>query len=484
MVEKPFIVALDAGTTSIRAICFDSKLRVIAQAQKEITLTYPQPGWVEQDPQELWQVAKTVLDEVIEGRRTKIAAIGITNQRETTILWDSRTGKPLYNAIVWQCRRTALRCEQLKKRGLGKTVQAKTGLRLDPYFSATKIEWIVKHTKAQLEHVRFGTVDSWLIWNMTGRAVHATDQSNASRTLLYNIRTRQWDRELCRIFRIPPSLLPTVKRSRDDFGAYQGIPIHGVVGDQQSALFAQGGWNVGTTKVTYGTGCFLMQNIGTKRPRAQSALLTTLTPNLHGDSHYALEGSIFMGGAVMQWLRDGLHILPDISKSAAIAQSIPDTRGVTIVPAFTGLGAPYWNPEARGIITGLTRGATWKHVVRAATESMAFQVNDVITEMKRETGKRVHKIVVDGGAVRDNFLLQFQADITGAHITRNSNHESTAIGAAMLAGLHTGIWRSSEELLALQKTQDTFTQKMTKKSQKSNLSRWKHAVGQALHGSI
>lgn len=481
---KQYIVALDIGTTSIRAVCYNRAGKVVAIAQKEIAQFFPHPGWVEQDATELWKTSESVLSSVLQGREADVAAIGITNQRETTIVWDVRTGKPVYNAIVWQCRRTADQCEKLQRRGKEDMVRRTTGLRLDPYFSASKIQWILQHTRTPKQHLKFGTVDSWIIWNLTQGQVHATDESNASRTLLFDIHKKQWSKKLCELFGIPMNMLPQVKHSIDDFGSYKGIPIRSVVGDQQAALFAQGGWKPGKTKVTYGTGLFLMQNTGDRCVVSKSHLLTTLTPDSAGKSTYALEGSVFVGGAVMQWLRDSLQILPDVSQSQRIAESVPDTNGATIVPAFTGLGAPHWNPHVHGILTGITRGTTWKHLVRTCTESMAFQVHDVITAMQKDSRKPIREIVVDGGAARDNFLLQFQADISRCRVTRGTNHELTALGAAMLAGLGVGFWKDSHELSALVKEDKTFFPKMAKNLQKANIYRWDTAVGQVLASDL
>lgn len=458
---KRYIISLDQGTTSSRAVIFDDQAQIKELVQKEFKQIYPQPGWVEHDPMEIYASQYAVLMEAvaksgIESR--EIAAIGITNQRETTIVWDRRTGKPVYNAIVWQCRRTADIVENIRADGLADYIQQTTGLIPDAYFSATKIKWILDHVEgarklAEEGHLLCGTVDTWLIWKLTEGKVFATDYTNASRTMLYNIRTLQWDSRLCDYFGIPASMLPQVKPSSADYGTVciQGrqIPICGVAGDQQAALFGQACFREGDVKNTYGTGCFLLMNIGHRFLTSQNGLVTTIAASTDDKVQYALEGSVFVGGAIIQWLRDELRLIVDAADSEYFATKAADNNGVYIVPAFTGLGAPYWDMYARGTIFGLTRGANRNHIIRAALEAIAYQTMDVIAAMKQDTGLQINSLKVDGGASRNNFLMQFQADIIDATVQRATVMETTALGAAYLAGLRAGVWTSKEELRAV-----------------------------------
>ena len=457
---QQYILALDQGTTSSRAILFDKKGQIVATAQKEFTQFYPHSGWVEHDAMEIWTSQASVLAEVIvlAGISSdEIAAIGITNQRETTVLWDKETGIPLGKAIVWQDRRTASFCDTLTEKGHGEMIREKTGLILDAYFSATKIKWILDNTEGAREkaangQLAFGTIDSWLIWNLTGGQVHVTDVSNASRTMLYNITTLQWDEELLKLFDIPACVLPEVKSSSEIYGTTTGkvlsakIPIAGIAGDQQAALFGQMCIQKGMVKNTYGTGCFMLMNIGEKPVLSNNKLITTIAWKVGDTVQYALEGSIFIGGAVVQWLRDGLGIIKTSAEVEALAEEVPDNGGVYFVPAFAGLGAPHWDAYARGMMTGLTRGTTSAHIARAALESIAFQTMEVLQAMEADAGTPIKELRVDGGATVDNLLLQFQADILKAYVVRPKITETTALGAAYLAGLAVGFWDSMEEI--------------------------------------
>ena len=457
---QKYILALDQGTTSSRAILFDKKGRIVATAQKEFPQYYPQSGWVEHDAMEIWISQASVLAEVIVLAgisSSEIAAIGITNQRETTVLWDKETGVPLAKAIVWQDRRTASFCDQLAKEGHGEMIREKTGLVLDAYFSATKIKWLLDHTegareKAAKGQIAFGTVDSWLLWNLTGGEVHVTDVSNASRTMLYNISTLEWDKDLLTLFDIPESILPGVRSSSEIYGTTTGkvlsakIPIAGIAGDQHAALFGQMCTQKGMVKNTYGTGCFMLMNIGEKPVLSKNKLITTIAWKVGNTVQYALEGSIFIGGAVVQWLRDGLGIIGTSSEVESLAEKAADNGGVYFVPAFAGLGAPHWNPYARGMITGITGGTTSAHIARAALESIAFQTRDVLQAMEADAGTPIKELRVDGGATVDNLLLQIQADVLNATVVRPTITETTALGAAYLAGLAVGFWESMEEI--------------------------------------
>lgn len=489
-----YIMSLDQGTTSSRCILFDKSGNAISMAQKEYQQFYPQPGWVEHDPMEIWQTQLEVAQTALQNAKltaADIAAIGITNQRETTILWDKRTGKPIYNAIVWQCRRTAEFCETLAQKGYAQKIQEKTGLLLDAYFSATKICWILDHVAgarqmAEDGNLLFGTVDTWLIWNLTGGQVHATDYSNASRTMLYNIHTLQWDEELLDLLHIPYSILPEVRPSSHTFGNAlpycfgASIPITGVAGDQHAALFGQACFTPGSAKNTYGTGCFLLMNTGEKPVTSKNGLLTTIAWGLDGKVTYALEGSVFVAGAAIQWLRDELKLIDSAPDTEAMALSVPDTCGVYLVPAFVGLGAPYWDPYARGMLTGLTRGANRNHIARAALESMAYQTYDVLHAMEEDAGIPLAELRADGGAAANNFLLQFQADITGVPVLRPNILETTALGAAYLAGLAVGYWKDLSEIRRNWGVSHAYSPKASKEEAASHLEGWKKAIRQTL----
>ena len=479
------ILAIDQGTTGTTSILYDSGGQVMSKVCRELTQIYPQEGWVEHDPEEIWQ---TVVDGVRELRAKydqPITAIGITNQRETTIVWDRITGKPIYNAIVWQCRRTSELCRRYEAEQ--EHITAKTGLPLDAYFSATKIRWILDHfPDLNSDNLLFGTVDSWLVWKLTGGKVHATDFTNASRTLLFNIREKQWDKELLDLFAIPESLLPEVRNSMDDFGRVTAlkelydIPIAAVAGDQQAALFGQCCFEPSSIKNTYGTGCFMVMNTGDTFIESHNGLLTTLGINAAGGPCYALEGSVFIGGAVIQWLRDELKLIKDARESETMALEASTNAGVYIVPAFVGLGAPHWQMDARGSIVGLTRGTNRNHLVRAALESIAYQTYDVFRAMVADTGIVPKALMVDGGAVSNTFLMQFQADILDVPILKPENIESTSLGVAYLAGLQTGIWHSSEELLRLHKVQTTYTPAMETETREKLLRGWQKALRQTM----
>ena len=488
-----YILALDQGTTSSRAILFDLAGTPVAMAQKEFKQYFPQPGWVEHDPEEIWQSQLSVAQEVLFKAKTSaknVAAIGITNQRETTVLWERATGKPVANAIVWQDRRTATRCENLKKEGKEPAVRAKTGLVLDAYFSATKIAWLLDHhaglrDRADAGELAFGTIDSWLIWKLTGGradrgAIHVTDVSNASRTLLYNIRNGDWDDSLALLFNVPPTLLPIVQPSSgvvghthaDHFG--MTLPIAGIAGDQQAALFGQGCTVPGMAKNTYGTGCFMLMNTGGAALESKNGLITTATAHAGAARQYALEGSVFIGGAVVQWLRDGLGIIKSSSEVEALAMSVPDTAGVTVVPAFVGLGAPYWDARAQGAIFGLTRGTTKAHIARAALESIALQSADLLRSMATDSDVYLKELRVDGGASANDLLMQFQADLLGVPVVRPKVHETTALGAAYLAGLAVQFWKSQEEIAALWQREKVFEPQAMNRDEK--LGRWQEAI--------
>ncbi|MCX6178486.1 MAG: glycerol kinase GlpK [Chlorobiales bacterium] len=479
------ILAIDQGTTGTTSILYDPEGQVIAKAYQEFTQIYPQEGWVEHDPEEIWQTVVDGVRELKVGYDQTITTIGITNQRETTIVWDRLTGKPIYNAIVWQCKRTSELCHRYEAQQ--ECITAKTGLPLNAYFSATKIRWILDHRSTlNVDNLLFGTVDSWLVWKLTGGRVHATDFTNASRTLLFNIKDKQWDKELLALFEIPTSLLPAVRNSMDDFGRVtaleelEGVPIAAVAGDQQAALFGQCCFEPSSIKNTYGTGCFMIMNTGDTFIQSHNGLLTTLAINAAGRPCYALEGSVFIGGAVIQWLRDELKLIQRAGESEVMAREVSTNAGVYIVPAFTGLGAPHWQMEVRGSIVGLTRGANRNHIVRAALESIAYQSYDVFRAMVADTGIFPKALMVDGGAVSNEFLMQFQADILDVPILKPANIESTSLGVAYLAGLQTGIWHSSEELLALHKVQSTYTPAMEPKTREKLLTGWQKALRQTM----
>jgi glycerol kinase len=453
-----YVLSLDQGTTSSRAILFDHQGNVCAAAQQEFKQHYPQPGWVEHDAGEIWQTQRAVAEQALAGVRARdIAAIGITNQRETVVIWDRATGEPVYHAIVWQCRRTAGMCDRIKRDGFDKALRDKTGLVTDAYFSGTKIAWLLENvpgvrTRAERGELACGTVDTWLIWNLTGGTAHVTDVSNASRTLLFNIHTMSWDAEILQYFRIPRTLLPEVKSSSQRMAETQrfggSIPIASAIGDQQGSLFGHQCFSRGTVKNTYGTGCFLLMNTGPDIPHSNAGLLATVGWQRQGVTTYALEGSVFIAGAAIQWLRDEMQLVRDAAETEAIATSVPDTGGVYFVPAFVGLGAPHWDAYARGAIVGITRGTNRNHIVRATLESIAYQTRAVVDAMAHDSGIRPAVLRVDGGAARNDFLCQFQADILGIPVERPASTESTALGAAYLAGLAVGFWKDEAELAA------------------------------------
>ena len=493
-----YLLALDQGTSSSRSIVFDSAGHIVAQAQQELTQIYPQPGWVEHDPQEIWRTQlATARDALTQAglQARDVRAIGITNQRETTVVWNRETGLPIHHAIVWQDRRAEPTCADLRQRGLADVIQAKTGLLVDAYFSGTKLKWILDHVPrarqlAQDGKLAFGTVDTWLIWRLTGGTVHATDVSNASRTMLFNVRTNQWDAELLQALDIPASLMPLVKPSSALYGEVtpdllgHAIPIGGVAGDQQSALFGQACFKAGMVKNTYGTGCFMLMHTGQKFQTSHNGLITTSAAQATAQTEYALEGSVFVGGAVVQWLRDGLRAIPSSGEVQALAESVPDSGGVMMVPAFTGLGAPYWKPDARGTITGLTRGSTLGHIARAALESIAFQSAALLQAMSRDAveagGVSVAELRVDGGACINDLLMQFQADLLGIPVVRPAVTETTALGAAYLAGLSTGVYQSTDELSSLWRVERRFLPTLPPERAKDLMARWEHAVRQTV----
>ena len=483
-------MALDQGTTSSRCIIFNNKGESLVTIQKEFKQIFPKSGYVEHDPNEIWASQVGVLSEAkaqLDLNPEDIAAIGITNQRETTIVWDVRTGEPIYNAIVWQCRRTSDQVEALKAEGYDRVIKEKTGLMIDAYFSATKIQWILDHVegarkKAEAGYLRFGTVDTWLMYKLTKGKVFATDYTNASRTMLFNIRTLEWDDELLEKFRIPKSMLPEVKPSSGVFGYTDStilgasIPIAGVAGDQQAALFGQCCFEPGQAKNTYGTGCFLLMNTGSKIVESNHGLLTTIAIGMEDRVEYALEGSVFVAGAAIQWLRDQLQLIKTAADSEKLARSVEDSNGVYVVPAFTGLGAPYWDQYARGAIFGLSRGATKDHIVRATLESLAYQTHDVLRAMQEDSGIELAELKVDGGASANNFLLEFQADILNTTVVRPEVIETTALGAAYLAGLAVGYYRNKEEIAKNLKVSHTFLPVMNQEKREELLNGWKNAI--------
>ena len=493
---EQYILALDQGTSSSRAIVFDSKGTPVSVSQKEFTQYFPQPGWVEHNPMEIWSSEAAVIAESISAidiNGKNIAAIGITNQRETTIVWDAETGTPVYNAIVWQDRRTSEYCDSIKAQGLTEMIRSKTGLIVDAYFSATKIRWILENVpgarqKAEEGKLRFGTVDTWLVWMLTRGEVHVTDVSNASRTMLLNINTLQWDDELLSLFGIPKSMMPQVRSSSEVYGHTKTtifahpVPIAGIAGDQQAALFGQMCTEPGSVKNTYGTGCFLLMNSGTKPIMSSNNLLTTVAWKIGDTVNYALEGSIFVAGSVVQWLRDGLGVIRSSAEVEALATSVPDNAGVFFVPALTGMGAPYWDQYAKGTITGLTRGATAAHIARAALEGIAFQTMDIVEAMKKDAGVDLKELKVDGGASRNNFLMQFQSEVLGVEVIRPKVTETTAIGAAYLAGLAVGFWDSIDTVKQQWQQERTFSPEMPQEKVEALKAGWKDAVGRTLSG--
>lgn len=488
-----YIMALDQGTTSSRAIVFNREGQIISSAQKEFTQIFPKPGWVEHAPNEIWSTQAGVIVEALgisNIQASDIAAVGITNQRETTIVWDRTTGNPIYNAIVWQDRRTASVCDKLRANGLAKTFQEKTGLVLDAYFSGTKIAWILDHVegardKAERGELAFGTVDSWLVYKLTNGKVHITDASNASRTLIYNINTCQWDTELLEILNIPASVLPEVRSSSEVYAeistnmALAGTPIAGIVGDQQAATMGQICLTPGMAKCTYGTGCFLLMNTGGEVPISKNNLLGTIAWDRANKVDYAIEGSVFVGGAIVQWLRDGLKIIRDSSEIEALAKSVDDNGGVYLVPALAGLGAPHWDPYARGTIVGITRGTTSAHIARAALEGIAFEVSDLVRVMEKDTGNKLKELRVDGGAAANDLLMQFQADILGTPVIRPKILETTALGAAYMAGLAVGYWKSIDDIAANWQVDRRFEPQMEESQRADLLERWNEAVGRS-----
>ena len=485
-----YIMALDAGTTSNRCILFNKKGEIVSSAQKEFTQYFPKPGWVEHDANEIWSNQLGVAVEAMQkagAEAADIAAIGITNQRETAIVWDKKTGEPIYHAIVWQCRRTSEYCDSLKEKGLTEMFRKKTGLIIDAYFSGTKVKWILDHVEGAREKAKkgdllFGTVETWLIWKMTKGAVHVTDYSNASRTLLYNINTLEWDKEILKELDIPECMLPEVKPSsyiygKTDSSFFGGeIPIAGAAGDQQSALFGQTCFAEGNAKNTYGTGCFLLMNTGEKPVFSENGLVTTIAWGLDGKVNYALEGSVFVAGAIIQWLRDELRMIDSAEDSEYMARKVKDTNGCYVVPAFTGLGAPYWDQYARGTIVGLTRGVNKCHIIRASLESMAYQVHDVIEAMEADSGIKLNSLKVDGGASANNFIMQAQADMIQVPVKRPVCVETTAMGAAYLAGLVVGYWNSKEEIVANWSIDRIFQPDITKEERDAKSKGWKRAV--------
>ena len=489
---KRYIIALDQGTTSSRAIAFDRAGHIVAMAQKELTQIYPQPGYVEQDPLEIYATQSGVLAEVLakgDIPPEEVAGIGISNQRETTILWEKDTGRPVYNAIVWQCRRTAGICEEMKEAGCEDYIRQSTGLLIDAYFSGTKIKWILDHVpglreRAKRGEILFGTVDSWLVWKMTGGAVHITDYTNASRTMLYNIRELCWDETILAMLDIPACMLPEVRDSSEIYGTVNlsgcDVPIAGIAGDQQAALFGQCCFDKGDAKNTYGTGCFLLMNTGEDLCLSQNGLVSTIAIGLNGKVKYALEGSVFVGGAVVQWLRDELRFIGEARDSEYFATSVPDNGGVYVVPAFTGFGAPHWDMYARGAIFGLTRGSGRSHIIRAALESIAYQTGDVLEAMEQDTSAAITALRADGGASANNFLMQFQSDIINRPVHRPQSTETTALGAAYLAGLAVGFWSGTDELRTQMQIDRVFTPEMEAATREKLLRGWNKAVSRSM----
>lgn len=488
---KKYMMALDQGTTSSRAILFDEEGKVFHVAQQEFKQYFPKSGWVEHDPEQIWSSILSVIVGVISEKGVsadQIEGIGITNQRETTVVWDKNTGKPVYNAIVWQSRQTASICAELKEAGHEQLVRDKTGLLIDAYFSGTKVKWILDNVegareKAEAGDLLFGTIDTWVIWKLTQGKVHVTDYSNASRTLMYNIYDLQWDDELLELLTVPKSMLPDVRPSSEVYGHTASkhffgreVPIAGIAGDQQAALFGQACYEEGMVKNTYGTGCFMLMNTGEKAVRSEHGLLTTLAWGVDGKVNYALEGSIFVAGSALQWLRDGLRMFRDSSQSEAYAKRVDSTEGVYMVPAFVGLGTPYWDSDVRGAFFGLTRGTTKEHFIRATLESLAYQTKDVLDAMESDSGIPLKSLRVDGGAVKNDFLMQFQADLLGVPVERPEVNETTALGAAYLAGLAVGFWKSQEDIAAHWKLEKNFDAQMEEETSKELLSGWHKAV--------
>lgn len=491
--KETYIMALDQGTTSSRAILFNRRGEPVAVAQREFRQIYPRPGWVEHDPEEIWASVLEVMRDVMRAHGAapeQIAAIGVTNQRETAVVWDGETGRPVYNAVVWQSRQTEDICEDLKNKGYEDLVRRRTGLPIDPYFSGTKIKWILDHAegareKAAAGRLRFGTIDSWLIWKLTGGRRHVTDVTNASRTLLYNIHELKWDEELLAMLEIPSSVLPEVRSSSEVYGhtsedlTGRAIPIASAAGDQQAALFGQACFAPGMAKNTYGTGCFMLMNTGAKAVESARGLLTTIAWGIGDRVEYALEGSVFVAGSAIQWLRDGLQIISSAKESEDYARQVESTDGVYVVPAFVGLGTPYWDSRVRGAVFGLTRGTGKAHLIRATLESLAYQTKDVLAAMEEDSGIRLEKLRVDGGAAQNNFLMQFQSDMLGVPVERPTTHETTALGAAYLAGLAVGFWADRDEIAAQWKAERTFVPEMDESLRAEKYEGWKKAVAAA-----
>lgn len=486
-----WVVAIDQGTTATKVVVLDKQLRIRGSASQEFTQYYPKPGWVEHDPEEIWETCQRTLTRALRAAKAtakNIAAIGITNQRETAVLWNRKTGRPVHKAIVWQDRRTTEMCQKLKDRGLGEMIRHKTGLLLDPYFSGTKISWLLDHVKeirdkARKGEIAFGTIDSWLIYKLTGGEAHVTDVSNASRTLLFNLTSLNWDTELLRIFNIPREMLPEVRSSSEVYGTTvragslpAGIPVAGIAGDQQAALFGQACFEIGSAKLTFGTGSFLLINTGDRIVPSRHRLLTSIGWKIRDRITYVLEGSAFISGAMVQWLRDGLGIIKKSPEVEALAKSVPDSGRVVVVPALSGLGAPYWRSDARGLIWGLNRGTTKAHIARATLEGMAFQNNDLAKAMEEDIGERLTLLKVDGGASANDLLMQFQADIMNTEIVRPKIIETTSLGAAFLAGLAVGVWKKTDEIRATWKTDKRFHPKIKESVREEHLKRWAEAI--------
>ena len=493
------VLALDQGTTSSRAIVFDHAGGIVAMARRELPQIFPRPGWVEHDPEEIWRTQLEAAEEALARAGVgpaDLVAIGITNQRETTVVWDRDTGRPIHHAIVWQDRRTADRCERLKADGLGERIRELTGLVVDPYFSATKLAWILEHVpgareRAEAGRLAFGTVDSWLLWKLTGGEIHVTDVSNASRTMLLGLESLAWEEELLGVFRVPRSVLPEVRSSSESYArvhrgveSLRGVPIAAIAGDQQAALFGQLCLSPGLAKNTYGTGCFLLQNTGAAPVASRHRLLSTVAWTVGGRTAYALEGSVFIGGAVVQWIRDGLGLIRESHEIEALAASVPDSGGVFLVPAFAGLGAPHWDPYARGAIVGLTRGTTSAHIARAAVEAMAYQVSDLLEAVGADSGISLHELRVDGGAAANDALLQFQSDLLGVPVVRPEVIETTALGAAYLAGLAVGFWESPDALAGHWRAARRFEPAIGRTEAKRRIARWREAVERAKRWAV
>ena len=486
---KKYILSIDQGTTSSRAIVFDKKGNIIAVAQQEFTQFFPKPGWVEHDANEIWQSVQNVVRNVLrEVNPNDIAAIGITNQRETTVVWDKNTGQPIYNAIVWQSRQTMDVCDDLKAKGLDPSVRAKTGLLIDAYFSGTKVKWMLDNVegaraKAEAGDLLFGTIDTWVLWNLTEEKTHATDYTNASRTMLYNIHDLKWDAELCKALTVPASMLPTVMDSsaiyghaKEDIMGMKGIAVSGIAGDQQAALYGQACFSDGMAKNTYGTGCFMLMNTGDKAVQSKNGLLTTIAWGIDGKVKYALEGSIFVAGSAVQWLRDAVELVKEAADTEGYAKSISDNGGVYVVPAFVGLGTPYWDSDVRGAIFGLSRGSGKAQLIRATLESIAYQTKDVLSVMEKDSGIKLKALRVDGGAVKNNFMMQFQSDILGTKVERPVIQETTALGAAYLAGLAVGFWKDEKDISTNWQLEQDFKPKMKKTDSAKLYKGWKLAV--------